>query len=72
MIKEFDTVALNEDLPGTGLYAGTEGAVVMVYNDGEAYEVEFFSFEGETIAVETVDAYKLHQINHNERNKFAY
>jgi len=66
MIKEFDTVALNEDLPGTSLYAGAEGTVVMVYNDGEAYEVEFFSSDGRTIAVETIEAYKLHQINNSE------
>ena len=66
MIKEFDTVALTEDLPGTSLYAGAKGVVVMVYNDREAYEVEFFSSAGKTIAVETIEAYKLHQINHNE------
>ena len=56
MIKEFETVALNIDLPGTSLLKGAEGVVVMVYNEGEAYEVEFFSPDGRTIAVETIEA----------------
>jgi len=67
MIKEFGKVALNNDIPGTGLHAGTEGVVVMVYGEGAAYEVEFFSPDGRTIAVETIEAGKLHLVDRNHK-----
>ena len=56
MIKELDTVALTRDLAAHGLKAGDLGAVVMVYADGKAFEVEFVSLTGETIALLTLDA----------------
>jgi hypothetical protein len=40
-ISEFDMVALVSDLPEEKLPAGQAGAVVMVHNNGEAFEVEF-------------------------------
>jgi hypothetical protein len=40
-INEFDMVALVSDLPEEKLPAGQAGAVVMVHNAGEAFEVEF-------------------------------
>jgi uncharacterized protein DUF4926 len=40
-INEFDMVALVSDLPEEKLPAGQAGAVVMVHNNGEAFEVEF-------------------------------
>ena len=40
-IDEFDMVALVSDLPEENLPAGQAGAVVMVHNNGEAFEVEF-------------------------------
>jgi len=66
MIKELELVALKDNLPGTSLHAGDEGVVVMVYNEGEAYEVEFFSPQGKTIAVETIEATMLHPVNHKQ------
>ena len=54
MLKEHDTVALTRDLPGQGLAAGDIGAIVHVYPDGLAFEVEFISLTGKTIAVETL------------------
>jgi len=41
LISEFDMVALVSDLPEEKLPAGQAGAVVMVHNNGEAFEVEF-------------------------------
>jgi len=41
MIEELDTIALTEPLPDHGLAKDTEGVVVMVYGNHEAYEVEF-------------------------------
>jgi hypothetical protein len=43
MIKELDTVELLAPLPEAGLRAGRQGAVVVVYGNHEAYEVEFYN-----------------------------
>ena len=56
MIKELDIVVLTRDLHGHGLKRGDLGTVVMVYGDGKAFEVEFVSSDGETIALETLKA----------------
>lgn len=51
MIKELDTVVLAKDLKEYQLTRGDVGAVVHVYEGGKAYEVEFVTGEGKTIAV---------------------
>ncbi len=56
MIDELDRVVLLHDLPGKKLKAGDVGTVVMVYKDGEAFEVEFMTLSGETFALETLRA----------------
>jgi Domain of unknown function (DUF4926) len=56
VLKELDPVALLEDLPAHGLEAGDVGTVVLVYHDGEGYEVEFMDADGRTLAVETLQA----------------
>ena len=54
MPREHDTVALTRDLPEEGLATGDIGAIVHVYPDGLAFEVEFVSLTGKTIAVATL------------------
>jgi len=54
MIRELDTVVLAKDLKEYQLQRGDVGAVVHVYEGGKAYEVEFVTGEGETIAVTTL------------------
>jgi hypothetical protein len=54
MIKELDTVVLAQDVVEYGLKQGDIGAVVHVYRDNAAYEVEFVSGEGQTVAVLTL------------------
>jgi hypothetical protein len=54
MLKELETIVLTVDLPEHRLAAGDLGAIVHVYNNGEAYEVEFVATDGSTIAVETL------------------
>ena len=54
MIEELDNVVLKVDLPEFGLRAGDVGTVVHVCRDNVAYEVEFMTLRGETIAVETM------------------
>lgn len=56
MIKEHEHAILTSDLPEHGLQAGDVGVVVHVYGDRLAYEVEFFTFDGETLDVVTVEA----------------
>lgn len=45
---------LTEDVAGDGLKAGDMGTVVHIHQDGAAYEVEFMTLTGETIAVATL------------------
>ena len=55
MMRELDTVVLTRDLPEHGLTAGDIGAVVHRYPDGHAFEVEFVTAAGATLAVVTLD-----------------
>ena len=55
MIEEHDIIALTSDLPEHSLKAGETGTVVHIYPRGVAYEVEFFSPAGNTVAVATVE-----------------
>ena len=54
MIKELDTVVLTRDMPEQKLRQGDLGAVVLVHGDGRAYEVEFVTLGGETVATVTL------------------
>lgn len=56
MIEEHSSVVLTEPLPVAGLEAGDVGVVVHVHRNGEAYEVEFMTLDGNTITVETLTA----------------
>ena len=55
MIKELDTVVLTHDIAKYGLVEGDIGVVVHCYTEGNAYEVEFVTAEGRTIAVLTLN-----------------
>ena len=55
-IKEHDCVVLTADLPKEGLKAGDVGTVIHIHRGSVAYEVEFMTFAGKTIAVATVEA----------------
>ena len=53
-MKELDAVVLTRDLPEHGLEAGDLGAVVHGYEGADAFEVEFVSAEGRTLALVTL------------------
>jgi hypothetical protein len=55
-IMEHERVVLKTPIPSEGLQPGDVGAVVHVYADGQAYEVEFTSLDGHTAAVVTLEA----------------
>lgn len=54
MIDELDTVVLTADIPEHRLTEGDLGTVVFRYPEGEAYEVEFVTGDGMTVAVVTL------------------
>lgn len=54
MIRQLDMVALTRDVAESHLVAGDVGAVVMIHDGGAAYEVEFVTLSGETLAVLTL------------------
>ena len=54
MIKEHDRIVLLKDLPEDGLQAGDVGTVVHIHRQGEAFEVEFMTLDGGTVAVVTL------------------
>jgi hypothetical protein len=54
MIKEHDGVVLTRSIPEDGLEAGDVGTVVHIYPNEAAYEVEFTTFTGQTVAATTV------------------
>lgn len=56
MIKEHERVVLTTPILAQRLEAGDVGTVVHVYKDGEAYEVEFVTLDGQTAAVVTLEA----------------
>jgi hypothetical protein len=55
-IKEHDCVVLTRNLPEESLEAGDVGTVVHIRKNGMAYEVEFVTLAGRTVAVATVQA----------------
>ena len=55
-LELLDTVALTRDIPEHGLTAGEVGAVVEVFGDGEAFEVEFCDDSGATYGLHTLRA----------------
>lgn len=66
MISEHERVVLTEPVAAEGLVAGDVGTVVHVYPDGKAYEVEFTTLAGNTVAVATVEATSLRPVTGRE------
>lgn len=56
MIEELAPVVLTRSFPEYGLETGDVGTVVHRYDHGDAYEVEFLTGEGRTVAVLTLEA----------------
>jgi hypothetical protein len=66
MIKELDSVVLNDDLPKHGLERGDIGTVVLIHGDGKGYEVEFVSLDGKTMAVISLSPSQVRPIGRGE------
>lgn len=63
MIEEHARAVLTADLPEHGLKVGDVGTVVHVYKDSKAYEVEFFTLDGSTLDVITVEATQVRPVS---------
>lgn len=66
MIQEHDCIVLTQDIPDGGLQAGDVGTVVHIHRDGVAYEVEFVTLTGQTVAVSTVLSSQLRPVNRQD------
>ncbi len=66
MIQEHDIVVLTRDLLEEHLVAGDTGTVVLIHDGGKAFEVEFTTLAGDTIAVVTIDAADLRTAGERE------
>lgn len=66
MIKELDQVVLAADVPAEGLMAGDVGTVVLIHRDGRAFEVEFLTLEGKTVAVVMLEASQVRPVGQRE------
>jgi hypothetical protein len=66
MIKEHDRVILTGDLPEAGLKAGDVGTVIHLHRNGVAFEVEFLTLDGKTVAIATVPASQLRPVTNKD------
>ena len=66
MLKEHERVVLKTPVAAEGLEAGDVGTVVHVYRDGQAYEVEFTTLDGQTAAVVTLEAPQVRRVGKRE------
>ena len=69
--KLFDIVALLIDIPEEGLRRGNVGAIVEVYNSGEAYEVEFVDRDGQTYGLLALRPEQFMLLSHTAAEKIA-
>ena len=66
MIRELDTVVITGDIEEHKLRKGDVGTVVHRYSSGEAYEVEFVTAEGKTVALLTLPEDDVRERNSQE------
>jgi hypothetical protein len=66
MIHEHDCIVLTEAIPAESLQAGDVGTVVHVHGDALAYEVEFITLTGETVAIATVQPNQLRPVTRRD------
>lgn len=66
MFQELDTVVLTHNIDEHGLEQGDIGAVTHCYKDGAAFEVEFVTADGRTIALLTLNQTEIRSIGRRE------
>lgn len=71
MYEIYSQVALKRPMPAHGLRTGDRGVVVYVYDEDKAYEVEFLTADGQTIAVVTIEAEQLLRPSADETPRYT-
>ena len=66
MIREHERVVLTAPVLNERLEIGDVGTVVHVYQDGQAYELELTTLDGQTAAVTTVEASQVRPVTGRE------
>jgi hypothetical protein len=66
VIKEHDRVVLKKEVPDHGLKSGDVGSVIHVHKKGIAFEVEFLTLQGETVAIATLEASQIRPVQKRE------
>lgn len=64
--KELETVVLNKNIKKHGLRVGDMGAVVNVYDNDKAAEVEFVTATGRTVALVTLTPSDVRDVKQND------
>ena len=65
-MNEFDLVVLQDNTTNERLEVGDVGTILTVYNDGKAFEVEFVTLTGESVAVETLLPHQIRTVRASE------
>lgn len=65
-MEEFSLVVLEENPANSRLRKGDVGTIVTVYGEGKAYEVEFVTLKGESVAVETLLPHQIREVRTTE------
>jgi len=66
VFKLLETVILKHDIKEHGLRKGDMGAVVSVYDEGKAAEVEFVTATGKTVALVTLESKDVRDVAQND------
>jgi hypothetical protein len=66
MLHELETVVLTRDIPEHSLLSGDVGAIVHCHGDGEHFEVEFVTAEGQTMALLTLKGSDIRRMQKSE------
>lgn len=66
MFRELESVILDRDYDELGLRKGDVGAVVHRYADEKAFEVEFVTGEGKTVALLTLTDHEIRAMGRTE------
>ena len=65
-LNEFDEVVLTSDIPELALKSGDVCTIVQISEDGNAFDVEFIAFNGDTVATTTLNRQQLRPIRKSE------
>lgn len=65
-MNEFDLVVLEDDTVNGRLRAGDVGTILTVCNEGKAFEIEFVTLTGESVAVKTLLPHQIRLVRPSE------